>query len=70
MVAAPALESEGERLAALEATIPHLATKADIANLQSTIIKWFIGTWLAALTILVAMLAPLLLYILNRLPPA
>lgn len=66
MAAAPALESDGERLAALEATIPHLATKADIANLQSTIIKWFIGTWLAALTVLV----PLLLYILNRLPPA
>lgn len=66
MAAAPALKSDGERLAALEATIPHLATKADIANLQSTIIKWFIGTWLATLTILV----PLLLYILNRLPPA
>ncbi len=66
MAAVPALKSDGERLAALEATIPHLATKADIANLQSTIIKWFIGTWLATLTILV----PLLLYILNRLPPA
>ena len=66
MATAPALKSDGERLAALEATIPHLATKADIANLQSTIIKWFIGTWLATLTILV----PLLLYILNRLPPA
>ena len=66
MAAVPALKSDGERLAALEATIPHLATKADIANLQSTIIKWFIGTWLAALTVLV----PLLLYILSRLPPA
>ena len=66
MATVPALKSDGERLAALEATIPHLATKADIANLQSTIIKWFVGTWVAALTVLV----PLLLYILNRLPPA
>ena len=64
MAAAPALKSDGERLARFEATIPHLATKADLANLQSTIIKWFIGTWLAALTVLV----PLLLYILSRLP--
>ena len=64
MATAPVLKSDGERLARLEATIPHLATKADIANLQSTIIKWFIGTWVAALTILV----PLLIYILSRLP--
>ena len=70
MATAPALKSDGERLARLEATIPHLATKADIANLQSTIIKWFIGTWLATLTILVVMLAPLLIYILSRLPAA
>ena len=56
-----ALKSDGERL---ETTLSHLATKADIANLQSTIIKWFVGTWVAALTILV----PLLIYILSRLP--
>lgn len=61
MATAPALKSDGERLAT---TLSHLATKADIANLQSTIIKWFIGTWVAALTILV----PLLIYILSRLP--
>ena len=68
MAAAPVLKSDGERLAALEATLPHLATKADIANLQSTIIKWFIGTWLATLTVLAVILAPLLIYILSRLP--
>lgn len=66
MATVPALKSDGERLAALATTLSHLATKADIANLQSTIIKWFVGTWVAALTVLV----PLLLYILNRLPPA
>ena len=65
----PALKSDGERLAALEATIPHLATKADIANLQSTIIKWFVGTWVAALTVLVSLLL-YILYILSRLPAA
>ena len=69
MATAPALKSDGERLAALEATIPHLATKADIANLQSTIIKWFIGTWAAALTVLVSLLL-YILYILSRLPAA
>lgn len=69
MATAPALKSDGERLARLEATIPHLATKADIANLQSTIIKWFIGTWVAALTVLVSLLL-YILYILSRLPAA
>lgn len=61
MATVPALKSDGERLAT---TLSHLATKADIANLQSTIIKWFVGTWLAALTVLVS----LLIYILSRLP--
>lgn len=64
MATVPALESDGERLAT---TLSHLATKADIANLQSTIIKWFIGTWLAALTVLVSLLLSIL-YILSRLP--
>lgn len=61
-----ALKSDSERLAT---TLSHLATKADIANLQSTIIKWFIGTWLAALTVLVSLLL-YILYILSRLPAA
>ncbi len=63
------------RLTAIEAIIPHLATKADVADLrtdiektQSTLIKWFIGTWLASMTIIAAILGPLLVYILSRLP--
>lgn len=63
------------RLTAIEAIIPHLATKADVAELrtdiektQSTLIKWFIGTWLASMTIIAAILGPLLVYILSRLP--
>ena len=66
MATAPALKSDGERLAT---PLSHLATKADIANLQSTIIKWFVGTWLAALTVLVSLLL-YILYILSRLPAA
>ena len=65
----------GSRLTAIEAIIPHLATKADVAELrtdiektQSTLIKWFIGTWLASMTIIAAVLGPLLIYILSRLP--
>ena len=63
------------RLTAIETIIPHLATKADVADLrtdiektQSTLIKWFIGTWLASMTIIAAILGPLLVYILSRLP--
>ena len=64
-------QRNSERLTAIEATLPHLATKTDIANLrvdmeklQSPLIKWFIGTWLAT----IAILAPLMIYILSRLP--
>ncbi len=64
-------QRNSERLTAIEAILPHLATKTDIANLrvdmeklQSSLIKWFIGTWLAT----VAILAPLMIYILSRLP--
>ena len=37
-----------ERLASIEATLPHLATKADIERLQTVMIKWFVGIGLAA----------------------
>ena len=64
-------QRNSERLTAIEAILPHLATKADIGELrvdmekmQSALIKWFIGTWLAT----IAILAPLLIYILSRLP--
>ena len=64
-------QRNSERLTAIEAILPHLATKADIGDLrvdmeklQSSLIKWFIGTWLAT----IAILAPLLIYMLSRLP--
>ncbi|MCY4466773.1 MAG: hypothetical protein OXE46_14680 [Chloroflexi bacterium] len=52
----------------IEAILPYLATKADIERLQSSLIKWIIGTWLAMMTIFVAVLAPLIIYIISRLP--
>ena len=45
MAAADMARTTGERLAALEASYQHVATKADIAELRSDIknIKWLIG---------------------------
>lgn len=37
-----------ELKAKVEATLPHLATKADLSSLESTLIKWFVGTAIAA----------------------
>lgn len=37
-----------ESLASIEATLPYLATKADIVRLQTVMIKWSVGTGLAA----------------------
>ena len=32
----------------LSAVIPHLATKADVSALETSIIKWFVGTVIAS----------------------
>ena len=61
------LQGVGNRLTAIETIIPHLATKADIERMQNSLIKWFIGAWLATVTILVAILSPLLIYMPSRL---
>ncbi len=64
-----------ERMAKIETAIaterPHLATKADVAELKALIEKqsrqflmWLIGAGIA----LAAVIVPLLLYIINRLP--
>ena len=39
-----------ERLASIEATLPHLATKADLAELRAELhsMKWMIGVGIAA----------------------
>jgi len=48
-------------VACIEATLPHLATKADLAKveaamlkMESNLIKWFAGTGIAIITAIVA----------------
>jgi len=53
-----------ERVAAVEAILPHLATKADLAKTESSMKGWFVLTMLAFL----AVILPMLLYIISRLP--
>ena len=37
-------------VSAMKATIPHLATKADLSDLETRIIRWLVGTTLAAVS--------------------
>ncbi|MCY3749022.1 MAG: hypothetical protein OXG64_06980 [Chloroflexi bacterium] len=37
------MSTEAERLARLEGAYDHLATKADLANLETRLTKWFAG---------------------------
>lgn len=37
------MATEAERLARLEEAYSHLATKADLANLETRLTKWFAG---------------------------
>ncbi len=47
-----------ERLAGVEATLPHLATKADLARLDSKIdsLKWVLGSIIGVVGIALALL--------------
>ena len=38
-----------ERLASIEAVLPHLATKADLAQLETRIVRWMLGLMLTSL---------------------
>ena len=44
-----------ERLSAIEATLPHLATKADVSAMESRLLRWIVGlfvvTWIGLLGI-------------------
>lgn len=42
------------RLTQIESTLPHLATKADLANLKAELIKWMVGLMLGSITVAVA----------------
>ena len=52
------------RVARLEGAYPHLATRADLKELETTMIKWLVGIAIA----LGAIIVPLLLHIIGRLP--
>lgn len=47
-----------ERLASIEATLPHLATKADVARLDSKIdsLKWVLGSIIGVVGIALTLL--------------
>ena len=45
-----------ERVARLEGAYPHLATKADLQAMQATLIKWIVGTGIAILIAIIAVL--------------
>jgi len=38
-------------VSALEATVPHLATKADLHALATKIIRWLVGTLIGAVSV-------------------
>ncbi|MCY4071087.1 MAG: hypothetical protein OXG60_07300 [Chloroflexi bacterium] len=46
----------GERVARLEGAYPHLATKEDLQAMQATLIKWIVGTGIAILIAIIAVL--------------
>ena len=39
--------SNSERITAIEATLPHLATRADVERHTRLLIMWFVGTQIA-----------------------
>ena len=63
------------RVARLEGTYPHLATRADLKELETTMIKWLVGiaisigaVIIAAVGIAMNSIMPLLEQIISRLP--
>jgi hypothetical protein len=40
-----------EDVSAIKATLPHLATKADISSLETKIIRWIVGTTIAVASV-------------------
>ncbi len=43
----PTPHSNSERITAIEAILPHLATKADLERHTRLLIMWFVGTQIA-----------------------
>jgi hypothetical protein len=42
-------------VAGIKATMPHLATKADLATMESRLIRWIAGSWLAMAGVVAAL---------------
>ncbi len=53
---------------ARDAERPHMATKAEIIAMEAKLIRWIVGTGIALFAALVAVAAPIVLYIISRLP--
>ena len=60
--------SQGERLATIEAERRHLATRADLRELETRMIKWMVAQFLILAGILAGIVVPLLIHIIGRLP--
>lgn len=43
----PTPQTNSERITAIEATLPHLATKADLERHTRLLIMWYVGTQIA-----------------------
>lgn len=43
----PTPQTNSERITAIEATLPHLATKADLERHTRLIVMWYVGTQIA-----------------------
>jgi hypothetical protein len=41
-------------VAGIQATLPHLATKADLATMESRLIRWIAGSWIAMAGVMTA----------------
>jgi hypothetical protein len=41
-------------VAGIKATLPHLATRADLTSMESRLIRWMVGSWLAMAGVMTA----------------
>ncbi len=50
-------QSNSERITPIEATLPHLATRADVERHTRLLIMWYVGTQIALFAALFAVLS-------------
>lgn len=49
----PIQQNHSERIATVEATLPHLATKADLESQTKSLVMWYIATQIALFAALI-----------------